>query len=102
MVQKEMQDFWAILSMVSGWPIITSGLGLSLVMAPLGPWPLERGRGDPAGTWSRPALEAQLRIDFPINAFLVCFESLGTLLVVVKKVALLAARLRPIAHSETH
>ena len=29
-----------------GSPIITSGLGLSWVMVPLGPWSLGRGRGD--------------------------------------------------------
>ena len=39
--------------------MLTSGLGLSRVMVPHGPWSLERGKGGPAGNWSRPALEAR-------------------------------------------
>ena len=38
--------------------IITSGLGLSWVMVPVGPWSLARGRGGLAGNWPRPAFEA--------------------------------------------
>ena len=45
-----------------GGPIITSGLWPSWVILPLGPWSLPRGRGGPAGNWSRPALEARWRI----------------------------------------
>ena len=45
-----------------GCLIITSGLWLSWVMVPDGPWSLERGQGDPAGTWPHPALEAWWRI----------------------------------------
>ena len=57
---KEFEDFGER----GGVPMITSGLGLSWVMVPLGPWSLERGRGDPAGNWSRLALEARWRISF--------------------------------------
>ena len=45
-----------------GGPIITSGLWSSWVILPLGPWSLPRGRGGPAGNWSRPALKARWRI----------------------------------------
>ena len=48
--------------------IITSGLWLSWVMAPLGPWSLERGRGGLAGNWSRLALEARWRIEIESSA----------------------------------
>ena len=45
-----------------GCPIVTSGLLPSWVILPPGPWPLPRGRGGPAGNWSRLAVEARWRI----------------------------------------
>ncbi len=44
-------------------PIITSGLGLSWAMVPLGPWSLDRGGWGPAGKLSRATLEARWRIE---------------------------------------
>ena len=41
--------------------MITSVLGLSWVVVPLGLWSLAKGRRGPAGNWSRPALEARWR-----------------------------------------
>ena len=47
---------------MGGGLTIPSLLGLSWVMVPLGPWSLEKTQGAPVGKWSRPALEARLRI----------------------------------------
>ena len=62
--KKRFAGLPGILTTGGGWcPIITSGLWLSGVMVPLGPWSLERGRGGPAGNWSRPMVEARWRIN---------------------------------------
>ena len=50
---------WRVWAKLGRCPSITSGVKLSWVRGPLGPWSLEWVKGCLAGTWSRPALEAQ-------------------------------------------
>ena len=49
---QELRDFFG----KGEGPKITSGFRVSWVLVLFGPWSPERGRGDPAGNWSRAAL----------------------------------------------